>query len=294
RFQRGILLLASSPLIVVQAASLSADAINFALPLAFIAIAWRLREGEADHPRPEFAVLLGLGILVALLKPVLIAVLPCLVLVPAARLGFSSRFKAAALGLYFLVLGCCWLAWNSPYFGTDIARWFDPSRASMAVHKQWFLENPLRFAKPFLSMLRHDLVAQWPHLYGDPGDWVSRASYPVNAALSLVFLAGFMGCGSWEKGTDRTWASGLFAAAFALMFLTALAIWMAFGAVRMDFVPGMVGRYLLVPALACGIAWAEWFHHGFGKLRKSLFWAALAANAVGLAAIIIPVASRTW
>jgi Predicted membrane protein (DUF2142) len=294
RFQRGILLLASSPLIVVQAASLSADAINFALPLAVVAIAWRLREGEANYPRLEFAGLLGLGILVVLLKPVLAAVLLCLLFVPAARLGCSSRERLTVLGLYFFVAGCTWLGWNSTYFDTDIARWFDPSRPPMAVHKQWLLENPLRFARPFLSVLRHDLVAQWPHLYGDPGDWVSRASYPVNAALSFVFLAGFMGCGSWERRTDGSWALALFATALALIFLTALAIWMAFGAVRMDFVPGMVGRYLLVPALVCGIAWAECFHHGFGKLRNGLFWTALAANAAGLAVIVVPVAIRTW
>jgi Predicted membrane protein (DUF2142) len=294
RFQRGILLLASSPLIVIQAASLSADAINFALPLAVIAIAWRLREGGAARPRLEFAALLGLGLMVALLKPVLAAILLCLVFVPAARLGCGSSVKLTILGVYFFLVGCIWFAWNSSYFGTDIARWFDPSRPPMAVHKQWLLENPLRFARPFLSMLRHDLLAQWPHLYGDPGDWVSRASYPVNAALSLIFLAGFMGCGAWAGHTDGAWAAGQFAAAFALMFLTALAIWMAFGAVRMDFVPGMVGRYLLVPVLACGIAWAELFHRGFGKLRSVLYWAALTANALGLAVIVIPVAIQTW
>jgi hypothetical protein len=62
----------------------------------------------------------------------------------------------------------------------------------------------------------------------------------------------------------------------------------------MGFVPGLVGRYLFVPVLACGILWAERFHTGYPRIRSGLFWTALAANAAGLAAIIVPVAARTW
>jgi uncharacterized membrane protein len=294
RFRRGVLLLASSPLIVIQAASLSTDPINFALPLLVIALAWRLRTTEVGNPILEMLVLLALGILVTLLKPTLVGVLLCLPFIPARRMGCSGSAMTAGLIIYFVVVARVWLAWNGPYLDTDIARWFDPTRQPMSVHRQWLLDNPLRFAKPFFFMLRHDLVGQWPRLYGDPGDWVSAGVYSLNAGLSIVFLAGILACACWEAPVDRTWAAAMAAVALVLLVLTALAIWMAFGEVRMAFVPGLVGRYLLVPVLACAILWAERFHTGIPRLRNGLFWAALAANAVGLAAIVIPVAGRTW
>ncbi|HZZ18703.1 MAG TPA: DUF2142 domain-containing protein [Opitutaceae bacterium] len=294
RFRRGILLLASSPLIFIQAASLSADPINFALPLLVIVLAWRLRTTDVANPVLEMLVLLLLGILVALLKPVMVAVLICVLFVPARRMGCSVSAKAATLFIYFVVIARVWLEWNGPYVDTDIARWFDPSRPPMEVHRQWLLDYPLRFAKPFLHLLRHDIVSQWPHFYGDPGDWVSAGAYPFNRILSVVFLVGFLACAKWEGATDGQWLAAMAATAYVLLYLMSLTIWMAFGEVRMDFVPGLVGRYFIIPVLAFGIVWAERFHSGLPRLRSDLFWAALVANAAGLAAIIIPVAARTW
>jgi hypothetical protein len=143
-------------------------------------------------------------------------------------------------------------------------------------------------------MLRHDIVGQWPHLFGDPGDWVSPPVLSLTKALSVVFLVGLLFCAQWEGPIDRAWAAAMAAVAIALIILTALAIWMTFGEVRMGFVPGMVGRYLFVPVLACGILWAECFHRGSPRVRSALYWSAIAANALGLAAIVIPVAGRTW
>ena len=294
RFRRGILLLASSPLLMIQAASLSADPINFALPLLVIALAWRLRSTDVENLHTEMLLLLSLGVLVALLKPVMVTVLVCIPFVPARRLGCTPGAKIAALFIYFVVIVRVWFAWNSPYLDIDIARWFDPSRAPMEVHRQWLMDNPLRFVKPFLYMLGHDLVTQWPHMYGDPGDWVSPRVLTLTKGLSIVFLAGFLFCARWTGGMDDRWSAAMATAGLSLLFYTSLAVWMAFGEVRMDFVPGMVGRYLLVPVLAFGIVWAEWFHNGLPRLRGGLYWAALAANAAGLAAIVIPVAGRTW
>jgi|CZKI01.1.fsa_nt_gi hypothetical protein len=293
-FQRGILLLASSPLLVIQASSLSADAINFSLPLLVLAWTWRLTVRDVRHPARELACVLALGILVTLLKPVLFAMLPCLFLIPARRFGGKGLAKAAALTAYCLLVAGVWIAWNRANFDIDVARWYHPERPPMSVQRQWFLGNPLRFSDPFLFTLRHDLPAQWPHLYGDPGDWVSRGAYRFNAVLSLVFLAGFLGCASWSERPSRVWADGMLVVSFALVFVTALTLWLAFGTVSMGYVPGLVGRYLFLPVLALGMAWAEVFHDGLRRMRSLLFWAALAANAAGLAAIVVPVAMLTW
>jgi hypothetical protein len=294
QYRRGILLLSSSPLLLIQAASLSADAVNYALPLLVLAWSWRLCVAEVSHPAREIAGVFALGLLVALLKPTLVAILPCLLLIPARRLGMSGLAKAAGLSAYFLLAAGVWYAWNRAYLDVDVARWYVPAREALAAKKQWLHEHPLGFATPFLSVLTHDLADQWPHLYGDPGDWISKGAYRLNAALSLVFLVGFLGCASWSGAPRRAWAAGMLAMAFVQVFLTALALWLAFGSVGMPVVPRFVGRYLFVPVLGFGMAWAEMLHGGYPRARSLLFWAALAANAAGLAAIVAPVALRTW
>jgi uncharacterized membrane protein len=294
RFQQGILLLATCPLLMTQAFSLSADAINFALPLLLFAWTWRLRFQDVKHPFGELAAVFSLGLLVTLLKPTLFVTLGCLVLVPARYFGGSRFAKAASLSLFSLVAAGVWFAWNRAYVDVDVARWFDPGRPAMAVQEHWFIGNPLRFAGPFLYLVTHDLAGLWPHLYGDPGSWISRDIYRFNAALSVIFLAGFLGCASWNERPSRAWAAGMLIISSALVLTTGLTLWLTFGAVGMGFIPGFVGRYLFVPVLGVGMAWAEFSHHGFLKTRKVLFWSALAANAVGLAAIVVPVAIRTF
>jgi uncharacterized membrane protein len=294
RFRRGILLLSSSPLLLVQAASLSADAINYALPLLVLAWAWRLRVCEVAHPARELAGALSLGLLVALLKPNLAAMLACFLLVPARRFAGAGLARAAGLSAYFLAVAGIWIAWNRANLDVDVARWYVPSREALSAKKQWFLANPIGFARPLAGVLTHDLTGQWSHFYGDPGDWVSSAVLRLNAALSLVFLAGFLGCASWIGAPSRAWAAGMLGTALVQIILTALALWLAFGAVGTDVVPRFVGRYLFVPVLGFGMAWAEMFHRGYPRARSLLFWAALAANAAGLAAIVAPMAARTW
>jgi uncharacterized membrane protein len=294
RFHRGILLLASSPLLVIQASSLSADAINFALPLLVLAWTWRLVVRDVERPAGELACVLALGLLVTLLKPVLFATLLCLVLIPARRFGGARLAKAAALAAYFLLVAGVWIAWNRANFDIDVARWYHPERPPMSVLRQWFLENPLRFARPFVFTLRNDLAGQWPHLYGDPGAWVSGGTYTFNAALSLVFLAGFLGCAPTGEAPSRFWAPGMLVVSFALVLVTSLTLWLAFGTVGMGYIPGFVGRYLFVPVLAFGMAWAELLHYDSPRVKDFLFWTALAANAAGLTAIVVPVAMRTW
>jgi hypothetical protein len=294
RFRRCILLMATTPLLLIQAASISADAINFALPLLVLAWTWRLRSDQVKHPRSEFISLLALGVLVALLKPTLFAILPCLLLVPARYFGGAPHAKALGLlGYFILVLGA-WALWNRPYLDTDIALWFDRTGQPMAVQKELLRQNPLSFIPPFLNFLRHDLVGLWPHLYGDDGNWVSPRVYELNVFLSLVFLPGFLGSSLRSESADLAWAGGMAAVALGMLVLTALTLWVAFGNATMETIPDLAGRYLFLPAMGVGIACAEVFHRGKPRTWNALYLAALGANAAGLAAVIVPVAIRTW
>jgi Predicted membrane protein (DUF2142) len=278
-------LLATCPLIVAQAASLSTDAINFSLPVLLLAWTWRVRVDPTPAPRKDLGILFGLGLLVVLLKPTAIVTLGCLVLLPSARFGTRTA-KLLGLAAYFAAALGVWWLWNRPNLGIDIARWFEPSRLPASAQKQWFLHDPRRFWKPLVQLLRYDLAPQWTHLYADVGGWVPPVVLGRLGWLSYLFLAGFGFGGEWEGRTDWTWAWGNTALAAIALILLALTLWLAFGTQDRDWVPGLAGRYLVVVLFGLGMAGAEVFHRGFTRVRNGLFWLALAANVVGLSAIL--------
>ena len=291
RYQRGLLLVATNPLIVIQAASVSTDAINAALPLLLLAWAWRLRDGAPGTRPVELGGLFLAGLLVALLKPTSLAALTCLVLLPVGCFGTRRRWFAG-LGVFFLCALAAWYLWNKANLDVDVAGWFEPSHPPASEQKAWFLAHPLRFVDPFLYFLSHDLAPQWPHLYGDVGGWIPAGVQAFLGKLSLLFLAGLCGCGHWKRHADWAWAVGNVAQAFAIIAFTALTLWLAFGVPHLDRIPAFMGRYLFVAAAGLGIAVAEAFHGGLGSVRGALFWAALAGNCAGLTAILVSIASR--
>lgn len=306
RYQRGIVLLATSPLIVIQAASLSPDAVNFALPLLLLSWCWRIRAGSGG-PRAQLAWPLGLGLAVVLLKPNAAAALLCLGLLPAGRFG-SRLSKAAWLSAYTLVAAALWYAWNGPILNVDVARWFEPDLPAVALQKAWFLGDPLRFLAPFGYMLEHDLAKQLPRLYCDVGGWIPAPLLHRLEAVSALLFIGLLGCGQWEGKTDWAWAVGSLLQALALLALLSLGLWIGLGVPptlpeagpggRLELlsltIPGLVGRYLFLTVIWAAVSFAEVFHGGFRRARAALFWACLLANCAGLAAILASIGSRVF
>jgi uncharacterized membrane protein len=293
RFKEGALLLATTPLFVIQSASMSADAINFALPLLLLAWIWRLRVLGSKSPWRDITFIFAIGLAIALLKPTSIAIVACVILIPRTCFG-GSLIKAVALGLYFLAAVGLWYGWNRANLTIDVARWFDHARPSMALQKAWFLKNPLRFVPVFFHWMRYGMVKEWPMLYANVGGWVPtklRDSYPW---ISGVFLVGLIGCPSWEGNADRVWAAGMVLAASGVLLLISVTLFLAYGLAYDPTVPELAGRYLIVPVWCLGAAWGEVSHRQFSHLRSSLFWLALVCNWVGLTAILISIGSRVW
>jgi len=290
RYHRGFLLVATSPLIVVQAASLSADAVNVSLPLLLLAWAWHLR--AARHPAGrQLAGLFLLGLTVTLLKPTAVATLVCLGFVPASCFG-SRKTKVACLAVFLLSAAALWYGWNRANLDVNVAGWFEAGHPPPSVQKAWFLGNPLRFIAPFRYFLVHDLAVQWSPLYGDVGGWIPPGIHSFLAGLSLLFLAGILGCGPGRDTTDGVWACANVIQATFLVTFTGLTLWLTFGTPGMDHIPAFSGRYLLVAAACLGIAASEVFHGGFRRTRQALFWLALGANGAGLTAILVYIAFR--
>jgi hypothetical protein len=292
RFRWGALILATCPLSLIQAASVSADATNFAVPLLVLAGAWRLRDSPARAPAAGLALVLAAGLVTALLKPTALASLACIALIPERHFG-SRLAKAACLGAYFACALAAWYAWNRASMNVDVARWFEPGRSPVAAQKAWFQADPRRFLAPFRYFLAHDLASQWPHMFCDVGGWIPPGLYRRLSWLSFVFFAGLLACGSWNGPADWVWAGGMALQSFAILSLIALALWLSFGTTEMFFVPGLTGRYL--PLVAAGFAAAvhEAWHARLPGLRRSLSWAALAANGAGLTAILASIGSTT-
>jgi uncharacterized membrane protein len=292
-FQRGFLLIATSPLMVVQAASVSADAINFALPLLFVAWTWRLVAAVGPPLRRDLAGVLLLALPIALLKPTAVAVLFCLLSVPTGQFGSPLR-RMGCLAATFLCAGALWLAWNRPNMQLDVARWFRPDHPAMAVQRQLFLEDPFRYVRALGHFLHDEFVPQWAHFYAEVGGWVSEGAAAGAMLLFPVFLAGFIGGSRWEGPTNLSWIAATTVAAAASIFMIGLTLWLSFGSAEVVTVPGFGGRYLAVAGLLAGIAWSECLHRGLPRARSFFFAAGLFANAAGLGVILAPVLLRTF
>jgi uncharacterized membrane protein len=293
RFKEGALLLATTPLFIVQGASMSADAINFALPLLLLAWIWRLRVLGSKSPWRDIAFIFAIGLAIALLKPTAIVVVACVILVPTPCFG-STPIKAFALSIYFLAAVGLWYGWNRANLTIDVARWFDHTRPPMALQKTWLLKNPLRYVSVFFRWLRYGMVKEWPMLYANVGGWVPAKLKDSYTWLSVVFLVGLLGCPSWEGNADRGWAAGMVLEAFGMLLLISVTLFLAYGLAYDPTVPELAGRYLIVPAWCLGAAWGEISHGQSSQIRSSLFWLALVCNWVGLAAILVSIGSRVW
>ncbi|HEY1793924.1 MAG TPA: DUF2142 domain-containing protein [Opitutaceae bacterium] len=293
RFERGVLLLSLCPLIVFQAASPSADAVNFALPLLFIAWAWRLRHGEVERPGAELAGLFAAGIGVALLKPVLLPVVACAALLPDRCFGGRRAARLAATALLFAGALAAWYGWNRGNAGIDVAGWFDASRPPPSGQVLALEAGPLGFLSAFGHWLVRDMAPQWPDLYAYVGGWAGAATFRLNSALSLVLLVGLLACEARGGPRDGRWAGLLALVAAAVIGATALSLWIYFGTPGVPTIPGFAGRYLYLPAAALAIAASELTRGGAPRVRTALFWAALAAEIAGTAAILVPVAARS-
>ena len=291
-FHRGLVLIATCPLLILQAASLSADPLNVTLPFLALVGWWRLGFTE-DRPRRLALAALGvLGLGLCLLKPTAAALLPCFALLPRRLLGGSSLGKAALLGAYLGLAAGVWYGWNHAALTIDVARWFDPSRPPIAVQRQAFASDPASFLPPFVRTLLHAAPRLGPQLLSYPGDWVPARVNALTAALSFVALAALV-LGS-PLGTKATgaWMTGLGLVAASSLTAIGLALWLAFGSPGMPEIPGLVGRYLYVPALALALLASALVGDRWARLRAGLFGCGLASNAVALTVLLHVILTR--
>ena len=287
-----LVLIATSPLILIQAASENTDGVNFAIPVVLFALVWRLRRDPPEDCR--FRLFLGfvLTLYIALLKPTEIACLGFLFFIPSACFG-SRKIKLIWLSCSLFTAGAAWLCWNGPYFDVNIAKWFDPGHPPIHEQKAWLLSHPGDFARAFLNFIGDGFCVQWGLFYGGVGGWISDRLLYFLLRLSHYLLAVLLLIPLCASKRDLRWATanGLLAG-FLLLFIS-VTLWVSYGVRDFGYIPYLGGRYLFLVYTFCIAAWSSLFNGWIPSLAKPLMCVGLIINSIGAGLILASIAQRT-
>lgn len=295
-----IVVLATSPVALTQAAAVSADPINFALPVMLVAGIASLRMA-AGAQRGRALVCLGLIPLVVLLKPVNGALVLAAAWIPIRHFGSRAR-KWISLGIAGGIAVAAWWWWNHPYLQIDLPRFFDPAAPSSRQIKDWFRANPARFLPALSQTFRFTIWDQWPGAFGAVGGWISPAAQAALVPLSLLCLVGASaGSLGARRRPDFPWIGALIGQAAAFTALLALVLWLTYAQVGEPTspvfghaaVPWLGGRYLEAAYLMVALAFGEGIARWVPRVTRHALWAGLAANAWFLVLLLEPLARHS-
>jgi hypothetical protein len=261
----------------------SADPINFALPLLVVGWTFRARERET-----AVAPLLAVALLVSLLKPTALMVLGLLWLIPAQRFGgrkllVLSAHAALALALYWL--------WNHDYATLDIARWFFPSRPPIAEVRAFFLHRPLQLGQALLSFLARDLWLDLPDVYGAVGPWLPPGIARILFVSAIPALLATALSEARRTPSDRTWGAALLAVSVGGMLAIGVVLLFTFGDPASK-VAMVSGRYFPVACLTLALGVLELLPEGHERLLSAAGRLALLLNCANAAMLLVSTAGR--
>ena len=282
-----LLLLASSPFVLIQAATVNIDGINFAVPVCLFVLVWRMRaDAQAGNDRHLIA-LSCLALWLSLLKPPNIVCLGFLFFVPASCFNGRLR-KLAWLAATLLVAATFWNVWNKPYLDVNVNGWFDPTHPPVREQKAWLLQHPTDFLNSFKMFLIESFPYQWKNFYSDLGGWAPEWALHLLGRLSYWFLAVLLLLSVQGRSLDRLWGAIILAHAGTLLFVMSLALWIVSGVKYTGVIPFLGGRYLFLFYLLALVAWSELVSLRFPKGEPILLAIGLTMNVVGLGLILIP------
>jgi uncharacterized membrane protein len=292
RFQAPVALLASTPMLLIQSATVSADGLNFAAPMLAFALTWRLWSEPGRGNRPELAAVPSLSVFTALLKPTNITCLGCLCFLPSARFGSRAR-RTAWLAATFAAALAAWLAWNRPYLDVNIGGWYIAGFPPVSAQKAWLFAHPWSFVHSLYSFLHISLPNQWGYGYSDVGGWIQDPTYAFVFRLGNLFLPVLLLNAACGAGRDWKWAGICLGQAAVLLVAIALTLWLTRGDPSVDYIPWLGGRYLFVFFAFVLAGWSSLTGFRFPAAGWCLFGLGLAMNVVGLAAILAPTVAMT-
>lgn len=284
-----LLLLALSPFVLIQAATVNIDGINLAVPVCLFALVWKMRTDSPTGNHKELIALTCVALWLALLKPPNIICLGFLLFVPGAH--FDGRFrKVVWLAATLAVAAVFWNVWNKPYLDVNVNGWFDPSHPPVRYQKAWLLQHPTDFLDSFRLFLIESFPHQWKNFYSDLGRWAPDWALHLLGQLCYWFLAVLLLMPIQGKSRDRWWAAITLTHAAALLFIMSLALWIVSGVKYTGVIPFLGGRYLFLFYCLSLVAWSELAGVRIHKVERPLLVIGLAINLVGLGSILISTA----
>lgn len=286
RFQASLLLVASSPFLLMQAATFNLDGINFAVPMCLFALVWKMRSGPGSDHGLRLAAVTGLAWWTTLLKPTDVICLGFLFFIPEKCFD-SGRKKAAWLIAAMGIASGLWLFWNRPYLDVNIAGWFDPAHPAVSAQKTLLLHHPEAFFSAFGASVRHDFSGQWKALYGGGvGGWIPDWMQFVVYRLSWAFLIVVVIESARNPQRDWRWAIICLAHAVALLLFIAVTLWVSYGVQGTDYIPYLGGRYLFLVFAFGLVAWSDLAGWRFRTPRNYLLIIGLSVNVLCLGLIL--------
>jgi hypothetical protein len=266
-------ILAASPAAILQAASISADAISNGIAFLFIAgtlaIAHRRQLG-----RREWIALAVLFLMLfwGKLNIVPLAVLPFLIIRPSqfrSRSAYFALLGMAVLLLLVEVLGWSLIAYSklsTPPAGTD-----------PAGQVAFMLSQPFEFLSVLLRAIwtrSAGYLLHWIAVYGFNYWPVPTLVYPI---YMLALLASLFVRGDTAEGVDTRTRWGLLITFLITYVATIVAMYVTFNPVGSETIGAVQGRYFItvMPLLFLALAWLPIF----GRLRTSVLLLAILGGA---------------
>ena len=289
RFHTGLLLIATSPFLFIQSATLNSDGVNFGVPLCIFALVWKMRGAPDGDAKRDLSIATIFSLWTALLKPTQIICLAILLFTPE-RYFRSRRDKAIWLAAIYALAACLWIYWNRLYLDVNIAGWFDATHPPISAQKAWLMQHPGDFLNALGLFFRRDFFEQWKNFYGGVGGWIPKRLEAAVSWLSYPFLA-VMAVEALRNGKrDRRWGAISLTVAIGLLLFMAVTLWISYGVRDTPYIPYLGGRYLSLVFLLGFAGLSELVGLKFLSERTYTLAAGLVLNVVSLGLILVPTA----
>jgi uncharacterized membrane protein len=282
-----LVLLASMPMSLAMAASVSADAVTFGVALLFVALAMRAALATGPLSASEVAGLVAASVALGLVKSGVQPLAAAALAIPASRCGGFGRWLAlmAAVGLAVALPLGAWLVALQAAGSAPLTEGADP-----AAQLRHVLADPLGFLRVLASTTAIELGLWWRSfvgMFGPATTWLPGVFY-LAWAVALPVVAVADGPSPPALDGPRRAALGL---AFAVGALAVLATaYLGWNPVGASHVLGVQGRYFipLAPALLLALPSRASELPGAGPVAAIVLAAATAVAA------LVAIASRYY
>lgn len=233
------------PMSIFQAVSLSADVFTVGLTILFISYVLHLRESPQPVSRRKLVLLLLIGTLMAIAKPVMFVFLPLVFLLPDRVLGGKlSLYKKLTIGLLPFLVFVVWYLIASPGSKTT-----SPANGSDAVAQLRFI---MKSPQSLINVLWNTFFFTW----GDSitGSVIGIFGWMDTPLAEWIIVVGYVTLAfimfAIPNDQDTNWLTSRQKVIVALVMVAywaavSTALYMFYTPVGFKIVVGLQGRYFL-------------------------------------------------